>query len=177
MAYKKPLERQQWVNAKRRYLHTDITYENLGKEYGIGRQGMMNGLKREFPKVDFSARKEEEKLKRETKKVAEIKEKGAIKRIKRENDLDATDDKHLDLINLLLDQALAECEEGTLKAKSIKDIIQLMDMHRTIQNKRTTGDRVITIKAEMPEDLEMLPEVIDGEFEVIEKPSEEGDED
>ena len=176
MAYSKPLERQQWVNAKRKYLYTDITYEQLAEEIGIGRQGIMAGLRREFPKVDFKARKIEETAKRKAKKVEEIKEKGNIKRIKRENDLDATDDKHLDLINLLLDQALAECEEGTLKAKSIKDIIQLMDMHRTIQNKRTTGDRVITIKAEMPEDLEMLPEVIDGEFEVIAPSEDEADE-
>ncbi len=162
----KPLERQQWVKAKHRYLYTDITYEALGKEIGLSRQGIMAGLRREFPKVDFKARKIEEAKKREAKKIAGIKERGDIKRVKLNMDLDATDDKHLDLINLLLDQALQECEEGTLKAKSIKDIIALMDMHRTIQNKRTTNDRVITIKAEAPEEFEPLPEIIDGEYEV-----------
>ena len=35
------------------------------------------------------------------------------------------DDKHLGLINLLLDKALQEFENGTLKAKSIKDKISL----------------------------------------------------
>jgi len=165
--YVKPLERRQWVNAKHRYLHSDITYAELAKDMGIGRQGLMSGLSREFPNIDWKARKKEERDKRETKKIADIKERGDIKRVKLNMDLDATDDKHLDLINLLLDQALQECEEGTLKAKSIKDIIQLMDMHRAISHKRTTKDRVITIRAEKPEDFEALPEIIDGEFEEI----------
>ena len=162
----KPLQRDQWIKAKHRYLYNDISYANLAKEMGIGRQGLMTGLRREFPKTDFKARKIEETERREAKKVAKIKEKGEIERLSDDLDLDATDDKHLELINLLLDQALTECENGTLKAKSIKDIIQLMDMHRVIKNKRSTRDRVITIKAEAPIDYKPLPQIIDGEFEV-----------
>ena len=167
MPYAKPIERKQWVSIKHRYLYTDSTYEQIADDIGRSRQTLMRGLKREFPKVNWKVRKEEERLKRETANIAKIKENGQIKRLKLDSDIDATDDKHLELINLLLDRALDECEAGTLKAKSIKDIIALMDMDRTIKNKRTTGDRVITIRAEIPEDYEPLPEIIDGEFEEI----------
>ena len=162
----KALQRDQWIKAKHRYLYNDISYANLAKEMGIGRQGLMTGLRREFPKTDFKARKIEETKRREAKKVAKIKEKGEIKRLTDDLDLDATDDKDLEFINLLLDQAMVKCENGTLQVKNIKDIAGLINLRRTIQHKRTTNDRVITIQAEAPIDYKPLPEIIDGEFEV-----------
>ena len=163
----RPLERKDWVNAKRRYLYSDISYEKLAKEIGISKAGLLNGFKREFPQTDWKARKAEQKKIRESEKLAKIKESGDIERIKINNAVDVTDSKHLELINFLLDKALVECEEGTLKAKSIKDIIELMNMHRTISNKRTSKDRVIIIKPEQPEDVDPLPEIIEGEFEEV----------
>ena len=174
MPYNKPIERKQWINIKHRYIYTDATYDQIANDISRSRQTIMAGLRREFPKVDWKVRKEEERLKRETKNVAKIKEQGDIQRIKRQDSLDDVDDRHLDLINGLLDQAFLECENGTLKAKSIKDIMELINMERTIKNKRTTNDRVITIKAEKPEGYEELPEIVDAEFEEIKEPSEEG---
>ena len=163
-----PLERKDWVGIKRKYLHSDRTHQDLATEYGISRQGVIGGLKREFPKVDWKVRKAEEKLKRDALVVSKSHEKGEIARLQLEGKVDATDEKHLDLINLLLDNALEECENGTLKAKSIRDIIDLMNMHRTIHDKRTTNDTVITIRAEKPDDIEQLPEIVEAECEVLE---------
>jgi len=168
------LERKDWVNAKRKYLYTDISYDALAREIGISRQGIMRGFKRVFPKVNFPERKAEEKLKRDNLAI----EKQAEKRVASELQaaaskdrevavVDAMDKRHLSIITRALDMAEESLENGTLKPKDIKDIKELVNLERMIADKRTTNDKVIIIKAEIPDDVEPLPEIIEGDFDEV----------
>ena len=168
------LSKHDWVNAKRRYIYTDISYSALASDVGMGRQGMMAGFKRIFPKVDFQKRKEEERIKRE----AIAAERQAEKRVGQELQATAVEDsitaandvmdsRHLEFITLAFDKAIIDLRNGVLKAKDIKDIKDLVNLERLINNKRTTNDRVIVIKAERPDVIDSLPEIIDAEFEEV----------
>jgi len=168
--HKRSLERRQWVSIKHKYLFTDATYDRLAAEYGVSRQGILYGLRREFPKTDFKARKIEETSRRKANKLAKVEEKGLISKLSFDNATDAMDEKHLSIINLALDDAMVSLQSGNLKAKDIKDIKELINLERLIADKRTTNDRVIVVRAEKPEDYSELPEVIDGEFEVEDAP-------
>ena len=162
------MESKDWISAKHKYIYTDKSYTELAKDYGVNRLTMMNGLKRNFPQTDFRGRKAEESEKRRAGKLAKAGEKREIAKLKFDNKVDAMDEKHLAIINLALDDALDSLQQGSLRAKDIKDIKELINLERAIANKRTTNDRVIVIRAEKPEDFEPLPEVMDGEFEVEE---------
>jgi len=161
------MERKDWASAKHKYLYSDRTHQDIADEYGISRQAVINGFKRNFPKIDWKVRKAEEKAKRESAKLSKAQEKSDIAKLKFDNKLDAVDEKHLDLIDMLLTQAMEATENGTIQPKNIKDIIELVKIHREINHKMASKTEVIVIRAEKPEEFEELPEVLDGEFEEV----------
>ena len=163
---KSTFSRKDWIDVKRKYIYTDLSYDQLAKNVGMSRIGLMSGLKREFPNVDLQKRKREEKAKRNVAKLEKKEEKRVAKRLRINSAVDEMDERHLDIVNKALDMALESLENDTLRPKDIKDIKELINLERLISDKRTTNDRVIVVRAEKPDDINPLPEVIDGEFEV-----------
>jgi len=161
------MDKKDWVAAKRRYIYSDATMGEIARDFGITRQGLSSGFQRQFPGTDLQKRKREESAKRNSLIAEKAEEKRQIARLRFEDKLDTVDENHLEIINLLLETALEDLRKGTLKAKSIKDIIDAMNMHRTILNKRRSTDKVIVLGLEKPEEFEQLPEVVDGKCEVL----------
>ncbi len=159
------IQRDQWLEAKRKYIYTDVTQSDIAKELGITRQGVILGFKREFPGVDLTARKKFEKSRKLRASVEKKKDRRQIEKLRVGSAIDEMDERHLSLINHALDLAQDSLENGTLKPKDIKDIKELVNMERMIANKRTSGDKVIIIRPEQPEDVG-LP-VIDAEYEEL----------
>ena len=161
------LEKKDWLNAKRHYIYTDATMKETAERYGISRQALSTGFRRNFPGTDFQSRKQEESEKRAIREADKIEEKRQVAKVRLEDKLDIIDEDHLELIKLLLEGALNEARSGQLKAKSIKDIVSLIDMDRTIRDKHRSTDKVVVIRAEKPE-MPKVAEILDGECEVLE---------
>ena len=163
---------EQWVKIKHKYLYTGATYDSIARSYNTTRQRIMRNLFSRFPNVDFKKRKEEERVKREKLSISNAEEKRVARELRVANVEDAMDRKHLDVINQALDMAMASLNNGTLKPKDIKDVKDLINLERDIAGKAKSVDKVIIISPEYAE--YDLPEIIDGDFEEIKTPQEEG---
>lgn len=161
------MDRRKWIEAKNSYIYSDMTKTAIAKKYGISRQALINGFNREFPGVDLLSRKREEKAKREAMKAERREERRIEKESAFRDKVVAMDEKHLRIINLALDRALEELENGTLKAKSINDIKELINMERRINEQLTSDDKIIIVGLPDSGNNNGIPDVIDCEYEEL----------
>jgi len=155
------LHREDFIKIKRWYVNTDVKMSEICAKYKKSKESVWAGLHRHFPKYDFvfeKARVAKEKLA----KASEVRE---IDKLQLAGDIDKMDERHLELLNIVLTKAEEEINSGELKAKTMRDLKDLIDLERLIMGKRTSRDKIIVIKAMQPDKPE-LPEITDAVFEV-----------
>jgi len=157
------LHREDFIKIKRWYVNTDVKMSEICDKYKKSKDTVWAGLHRHFPKYNFVF----EKARVANEKLAKASEGREIDKLKLEGNLDAMDERHLELLNIVLAKAAEEIMEGTLKPKTISELGTLIGLEREIMGKRRIREKIIIIAPIQPKEMPNLPEVTDATFKVV----------